>query len=1223
MNTNNIKAYAPKARIDFINAVSSQAQKYGITADSILPADKAGDMVKIGDAFFPPSIIQPRDELLKRIEKYGYDSVIEFVAYSWFNRLCAIRYMELKGFLEHGRRVLSSADGSAGIPQIVDDALNIDSQDLPDLDKDKVRELKLAGDKDEELYRMLLVSQCHALHRAMPFLFEKVGDATELLLPDNLTKTDSLIRDLVSSIPEENWENIEIIGWLYQFYIAEKKDEVIGKVVASEDIPAATQLFTPNWIVQYMVQNSVGRQWLQSHPYSGIKSIMPYYIEPAEQSEEVNAELAEMVNPNLKPEDIKIIDPASGSGHILVEAYRLLKAIYEEKNYRSRDIARLILTENLYGLDIDDRAGQLTGFALMMLAREDDSRIFSRDIRLNVMSLQETKIDELPELWLSLSLNGEWDKGQSGELFGAVQANFAEQQADSRYHLLETLFQRFENAKTFGSLIDVSDVDIEELNQLYETLLELSVGSDNVRRVAAEKLLPIVHQAVVLAGKYDAVIANPPYMGSRGMNVALKAYANTNFPNTKADLFAMFIERGFGWCKEFGFNVMVTMQGWMFLSSYENMRIKFLADHTILSMLHLGARAFPEISGEVVQTTAFVMNKSSLIGYRPVFFRLVDIAESEKSNSMLKGQNKHIDVLQSDFKKITGSPIAYWVSDKVRDIFNGSKTIGDLAEPRQGLATSDNDRFLKYWYEPNLEKIGFGLSNHADAKYSKKKWFPYNKGGTYRKWYGNNEYVVNWENNGQELLDFATELYNTPTRTIKNIKYYFKESVTWSALGGELALRYNPQGFIFDTKGQCIFSDKIIFSQLVFYPTQFNFNLINQNQLKLEKKSNKPFLIELMALLNSKVSHTIMSFLAPTLDFNSGVLAKVPYINVYRNKDKILDSINIAKQNWDSYETSWDFTQNPLIRTNQSTLQQAYITWHTQNTQAVADMKRLEEENNRLFINAYGLQDELTPDVPDHQITLTRADATADSQRLISYIIGCIMGRYSLDEKGLIYAHAGNQNFDHTRYSTFPADDDGIVPITDQEWFSDDATNRIKEFIRTVWGEETEAQNLEWLADQLGTKGDTSSERIRNYLSSQFYKDHLKTYKKRPIYWLFSSGKLKGFECLVYMHRYHVGTLARMRTDYVLPLLTKMKSEVQRFETQKLASHSASDTKRLERQITGLNRQYEELSKFDEKLKHLADQHISIDLDDGVKVNYGKFGDLLANVKDIAGAKGD
>ena len=1188
MNTNNIKAYAPKARIDFINAVSSQAQKYGITANNILPADKVGDMVKIGDAFFPPSIIQPRDELLKRIEKYGYDSVIEFVAYSWFNRLCAIRYMELKGFLEHGRRVLSSADGSAGIPQIVDDALNIDSQDLPDLDKDKVRELKLAGDKDEELYRMLLVSQCHALHRAMPFLFEKVGDATELLLPDNLTKTDSLIRDLVSSIPEENWENIEIIGWLYQFYIAEKKDQVIGKVVASEDIPAATQLFTPNWIVQYMVQNSVGRQWLQSHPYSGIKSIMPYYIEPAEQSEEVNAELAQMANPNLKPEDIKIIDPASGSGHILVEAYRLLKAIYEENNYRSRDIARLILTENLYGLDIDDRAGQLTGFALMMLAREDDSRIFSRDIRLNVMSLQEPKIDELPELWLSLSLNGEWNKGQSGELFGAIQANFAEEQADSRYHLLETLFNRFAKSKTFGSLIDVSDVNIEELNQLYETLLELSVGSDNVRRVAAEKLLPIVHQAVVLAGKYDAVIANPPYMGSRGMNVALKAYANTNFPNTKADLFAMFIERGFGWCKEFGFNAMVTMQSWMFLSSYEEMRKYLLDNHTIFTMVHMSNG----VMGIAFGTAATIIENKSIKEYlaRFSYCDLKDVSDDGYPkyfpivNERLK-KTKHCD-----FYKISGYPIAYWISEKVKSNFEELDLISNDANAVCGMTTSDNNRFVRDWSEIDVSKFGKNFDSSVVASKSGLKWFPYAKGGSFRKWYGNAECVVDWENDGQRIIDTGRASPRAKTR-------YFKPSVSWSFISSSyFGARQQPKGFIFDMAGCSLFPNR-------------------EDDLPLYT-----------ALLCSKTSSLFLKIINPTLNYQVNNVGSIPFPKNIDKKEVINISnkaVKLAKEDWDSYETSWDFTQNPLIRTNQSTLQQAYTTWQTQNTQAVADMKRLEEENNRLFINAYGLQDELTPDVPDDQITLTRADATADSQRLISYIIGCMMGRYSLDEQGLIYAHSGNQDFDPTRYSTFPADDDGIVPVTDKEWFGDDATNRIKEFIRTVWGEETEAQNLEWLADQLGTKGDTSIDRIRSYLSSQFYKDHLKTYKKRPIYWLFSSGKLKGFECLVYMHRYHIGTLSRMRTDYVLPLLTKMTSYIQKLENDKLASNSASDTKRIERQITGLNRQYEELSKFDEKLKHLADQRISIDLDDGVKVNYGKFGDLLANVKDIAGAKGD
>lgn len=1190
MNTNNIKAYAPKARIDFINAVSSQAQKYGITADSILPAEKVGDMVKIGDTFFPPSIMQPRNELLKRINKYGYDSVMEFVAYSWFNRLCAIRYMELKGFLEHGRRVLSSADGSAGIPQIVDDALAIDSQDLPDLDKDKVRELKLAGDKDEELYRMLLVSQCHALHRAMPFLFEKVGDATELLLPDNLTKTDSLIRDLVSSIPEENWENIEIIGWLYQFYIAEKKDEVIGKVVASEDIPAATQLFTPNWIVQYMVQNSVGRQWLQSHPESGIKSIMPYYIEPAEQSEEVNAELAQMVNPNLKPEDIKIIDPASGSGHILVEAYRLLKAIYEEKNYRSRDIARLILTENLYGLDIDDRAGQLTGFALMMLAREDDSRIFSRDIRLNVMSLQETKIDELPELLNSLSLNGEWDKGQSGELFGAVQANFAEQQADSRYHLLETLFQRFAQAKTFGSLIDVSDVDVNALGKLYETLLELSVGDDAVRRVAADKLLPIVHQAVVLAGKYDAVIANPPYMGRNYMNKDVRNFIDENYSFYKADFYSAFIIKIFELTKDDGYVSLMSPFTWMNLSSFEKLREKILTSHTLLSIVQPEYHSF--FDSAYVPICAFNIFKPHL-SYNAKFIDLsMFYGEDKQAPNFLKALTDEfcswLYINNNDyFLKVPSKIIAYNLSEQSLAHFANQEKLHDKAYLKQGLITGDNERFLRFWHEISVQNSGLGKEENF-------QWYPYQKGGALRRWYGNNDYVVNWLSDGFEIRNFYDEKGKLRSRP-QNIQFFLKEGLTWTSLTiSSLSMRFVPNGYIFDAKGPMCFA-----------------------------KDSKD-LYKILAFTNSKVINLYLKQLAPSMDYSQGPVGNVPFITIPTfSEEGTKNAIKIAKEDWDSYETSWDFTQNPLIRTNQPTLQQAYTTWHTQNTQAVADMKRLEEENNRLFINAYGLQDELTPDVPDDQITLTRADATADSQRLISYIIGCIMGRYSLDEQGLIYAHAGNQDFDPTRYSTFPADDDGIVPVTDQEWFGDDATNRIVEFIRAVWGQEGLSKNLEWLADQLGTKGDTNIDRIRNYLSSQFYKDHLKTYKKRPIYWLFSSGKLKGFECLVYMHRYHVGTLARMRTDYVLPLLTKMTSYIQKLENDKLASNSASETKRLERQITGLNRQYEELSKFDEKLKHLADQRISIDLDDGVKVNYGKFGDLLANVKDITGAKGD
>ena len=588
MNTANIKKYAPKARNNFIAAVTKQAARYGITTKGTEPMEQRGDIALIGENAFPKAIAPARKALESMVEQMGFAQAMEQAAYSWFNRLCAIRYMEIHDFLDHGRRVLSTVNGDPGTPQILDDCLDIS---LPGLDPQQVAELKLDGNKDEELYRELLLAQCHALHQAMPFLFEAVDDATELLLPDNLTKTDSLIRELVSAIPEDDWQDVEIIGWLYQFYISEKKDQVIGKVVKSEDIPAATQLFTPNWIVQYLVQNSVGRQWLQTYPDSPLRDQMPYFIEPGEQPPEVQAQLAETVPDAIDPESIKVLDPACGSGHILVEAYKILKAIYEERGYRSRDIPQQILKHNLFGLDIDDRAGQLAGFALMMLAREDDRRLFSRvaegEVTLNVLSLKETGHLNLPQLWQDLNLSGDWQQGSSQSLFESEQADLSSASADERYQLLKRTLERFEEAKTFGSLIEVPEEDAAPLKALVEELEQLARRGDIMQKPAAETLLPYVSQAWVLAQRYDSVIANPPYMGGKGMNAQLKSFAKTSYPSSKSDLFAIFMERGFELLRGNGFNAMVTMQSWMFLSSYENLRLKILTNSSIECMAHM------------------------------------------------------------------------------------------------------------------------------------------------------------------------------------------------------------------------------------------------------------------------------------------------------------------------------------------------------------------------------------------------------------------------------------------------------------------------------------------------------------------------------------------------------------------------------------------------------------------------------------------------------------
>lgn len=1176
MNTSNIKKYAPQARNDFIAAMRKQAAKYGITADSILPAEQKGDLLLIGDQVFSLSVMKPRDKLIKRIQTSSFEQTIDYIAYSWFNRLCAIRYMECKGLLDHGRRVLSSADGSAGLPQILEECLDIE---LPNLDASRVAELKLDGNKDEELYRELLLAQCHALNQVMPLLFEQVSDESELLLPDNLTKTDSLIRDLVSSIPEEDWSDVQIIGWLYQFYISEKKDQVIGKVVNSEDIPAATQLFTPNWIVKYLVQNSVGRLWLMAQPDSTLASEWEYYIQPAEQSDEVNAQLKQLIDvrisedgDTLNSESITVLDPACGSGHILVEAYDCLKAIYLERGYRSRDIPRLILENNLYGIDIDTRAAQLASFALLMKAREDDRRLFSNPPKLNIIALQDSQPERL-------------------EAFAQDLPSAGLEKAD-----LKELLDLFEHASTFGSLIQIPAAFAKKLPDLETKLNTASESGDIFAQQSAQELLPLVQQAKLLGKQYDAVIANPPYMGGKGMNTALKDFAKKKFPDSKSDLFAMFIERGFEWCKDSGFNSMVTMQSWMFLSSYEAMREKLLKDRTIQTMAHLGARAFPEISGEVVQATAFVMQGKHLNGFKPVFFRLVDTEQDQKENELKAGLNRFDSTIQDDFKKIPSSPIAYWVSDRLRNSFITNPALHTIALPRAGMITGNNAIFVRTWHEVSISKIGLGFENRSSAQLSRKKWFPYQKGGSFRKWYGNYEYVVDWFDDGNKLKTLTDSKGKVPAHAF-NEDYIFKPNVNWSAVTSSLfSVRITDKGCLFDAGGSAAFPK-----------TQY--------------------IPMLAGFLNSPVCQILLGAINPTLNFQAWNIGNLPIISENNELFNLITELvevakQISKNDWDSYEISWDFTQNPIIRTEQPNLEQAFNTWQQQNADAVAEMKRLEEENNKLFIDAYDLQDELTPEVPDEQITLTRADREKDSQRLVSYALGCMMGRYSLDEPGLIYAHAGNQDFDASRYQAFPADADGIIPLTEMHWFEDDATHRIQEFLTAVWSKDTLDANMQWLAESLDKKAsETAEDTIRRYLASKFYKDHMQTYKKRPIYWLFSSGKQGAFQALVYLHRYNESTLARMRTEYVMPLISKMSAYANSLETAKESSDSAAEIKRIEKKLQDLHKQQAELSTFEEKLRHYADQRITLDLDDGVKVNYGKFGDLLAEVKAVTGEK--
>ncbi|MEZ0186782.1 MAG: BREX-1 system adenine-specific DNA-methyltransferase PglX [Candidatus Reddybacter sp.] len=1192
MNTSNLKRYAPAARTAFIEAVTQRANFFGITKDSIAEAIVTGGVMTINGKPFESSLRQSRDRLVQRVQTVGFEHLMEQMAYTWFNRLCAIRYMELHDYLGHSLRVLSHPTNSTGF-EILELAQDV-AEDLG-LDRSQIIELKLAGNQDEALYRQLLVAQCHQLHKAMPFLFESIDDETELLLPANLIRTDSMICALVDEIPEEEWQQVEIIGWLYQFYIAEKKDEVIGKVVKSEDIPAATQLFTPNWIVKYMVQNSLGAQWLATYPDSTLKAQMDYYIEPAEQTDEVNAQLKAITPETLNPEELTLIDPASGSGHILVEAYDLFKAIYLERGYRQRDIAQLILEKNLFGLDIDERAAQLTGFALMMKGRADDRRLFERGVKLNVMALQDSAgfdADGLAE--------------------GVKLSDYELKPGD-----LAELKDLFEHATTFGSLIQVPEGLAEKLLVLKQ--LSEAASQDLFVEDALKHLAPLVEQAELLAAQYDAVVANPPYIGSKYHVPVLKKFLKDYYCGYEKDVFSAFIDRNLTLSKPHGRLGLMSPFVWMFISSYEYLRTRLIATETITSLIQLEYSGF---DGATVPICTFTLQKGHLNGEKGCFIRLSEFRGSEnqapKTVEAIKDRQCgwFFETAQDDFKKIPGSPVAYWVSGRYFNAFGNSYLLGEKYDVKRGMTTSNNDKFLRFWAEVDVNKSYFTAINQEQALQSKAKWFPYSKGGGYRKWYGYQEYLVNWGGSGKDIIDYALTINTSYTRTIVNISYYFKPSVGFPYItSGEFSMRWIPEGFIYDSGGPGVFAEV----------------------------KDREFLI---SCLNSKPATRFLKLLNPTINLQIADVIRLPMLTEKPrvNVDQTRSSISIAKNDWDTYERSWNFQSLPILTAltdPTATLESSYTAWNTQNKATIAEMKRLEEENNRLFIDAYGLADELTPDVPIEQITLTvnpsyryggklsetelwtrfREDSM---EELVSYAIGCMMGRYSLDEPGLIYAHSGNEGFDALledgRYATFPADDDGIIPLTDIEWFSDDAAHRLVEFISVAWDKADLEENLTFLASNLSPKrNETSQQTIRRYLCDKFYKNHLQAYKKRPIYWLFSSGKQKAFQCLVYLHRYNEGTLARMRTEYVTPLTGKLDGYAEQLQNQIDTATSTAESNRFTKELAALEKKRVELREFDAKLKHYADRRIRLDLDDGVKVNYGEFGDLLAEVKTITG----
>lgn len=1185
MNTSKIKTYAIQARRDFIRAVTERANVYGIFSDDhIEPLEFKGDTAIIGERAFPKKEGELREELVGWIKRDGFEMVMRSSAYTWFNRFVALRYMEIHDYLEHGYRVLSN-NGATAIPEILEHAADIEFEGL---DKDKVIELKLSGTKDNELYRLLIIAQCNDLHKSMPFLFDRIDSETKLLLPDNLLHSDSPIRMMVTEIDESDWDDVEIIGWIYQFYISERKDEVIGKVVRSEDIPAATQLFTPNWIVKYMVQNTLGRMWLATYPDSPLRDKMAYYIEPAEQDPGVQRELDAITPKQLNPEEITFLDPACGSGHILVEAYDILKEIYLERGYRTRDIPKLIIEKNLHGLDICDRAAQLACSAVLMKAREDNQRILEQDnLKLNIMAIQEGKPSDTR----------------------SVQLFFKGDEYQNTRRDLNEIVSLFARGKTFGSLITVPDRLFRAIESVVkdvgDRIGKWRSGSD------IQNLIAIVRQTQVLARNYDCIVTNPPYMGKKGMNLDMKAFAKGSFPNSKTDLFSMFIERNLSLSTVQGTIAMITMQSWMFLSSFEKLRETILDRKRMLAMAHLGTRAFDTIGGEVVATTAFVLQNAHPAGYRSSYIRLVNgDTESGKKSMLLKAVRCPdcgwlFTAASTDFKKIPGRPIAYWMSKQEISIFSKEEKIGDVNTVKSsvGLFTCNNDEFVRLWYEVSIDGLLTG---------TERKWWLYNKGGRFRRWYGNVEHIVNYRDSGEEIREYrkkSGQSYSLPGEEL-----YFRKGLTWTDLtSGKLSVRYLPEEHVYDVSGHSAFC------------------------------STDAELKNLMGYLNTKFVDRISKIINTTFHFQVGDLKKLPYPSDFHvSENQIVDRlIALSKTDWDSYETSVDFTLIPLLQPeyHRPSLKTAFADLRAQWRENAYETQCLEKENNRLFIEAYGLRGELTPDVPLSEITLTcnpnhryggnRTEEERETllqadtiKELISYSIGCMMGRYGLDEPGLIYASSDNIDFDPSTYRSLPADDDGIIPIMDQDWFTDDAANRFVEFLRAAWSAETLDENLKFVADSLKPKNnETPIETIRRYLSTAFFKDHLRTYKKRPIYWLFSSGKEKAFECLVYLHRYNESTLSRMRSSYVTPLQGNLSSRLDFLQDEKHAAATTSSGNKLQKEIDKLKKKQAELSSFDDELRHYADMKVSLDLDDGAKVNYGKFGNLLAEKKAVTGKK--
>ncbi|MDU1604743.1 MAG: BREX-1 system adenine-specific DNA-methyltransferase PglX [Clostridium sp.] len=1243
MDKNKIKSFAIWARRNLISAVTERARRIGVTESEIKEAVavQGGFKLEGNDEIFKLSI-KDRDKLISEIREKGFEQVMEEVAYTWFNRFMGLRYMEVNDYLPSGIRVLSSKVEGKTEPDVltrvseVIDELNLNAEYIYELlDSGKTEDR-------EEAYKHILVRQCNELGKIIPQMFEKISDYTELLLPDNLLEEGSVIRKMVEDIEEDDWkEEVEIIGWMYQYYISEKKDEVFVALkknvkITKENIPAATQLFTPKWIVKYMVENSLGRLWLEGHPNEELRKEWKYYLEEAEQEPQVEEELKKISEEQsqLKPEYIKVLDPCMGSGHILVYAFDVLYEIYKTAGYSEREIPRMILQNNLHGLDIDDRAAQLASFALIMKARHYNRRLFREiereSLDLNLCSIQESNSihKEAIDYFCSLETGLDNDKLEND---------------------LEYLWSTFMDAKEYGSILEVEEIDFEALKQrLNEIEQEENFMFGDYRKVLLDKLPSLIKQAKIISMKYEVCVTNPPYMGSKGMGEKLLSYVKERYSISKADFFSVYIEK----CREYTakgkFYALITPPSWLLINSFKILREKLIKENTILSMLHMGRGIFGIDFGSasiVVKNKKIKNYKSSFFKLFEKVFQLISIEDISKIYLMAKNnenykynfstyklseneleknekdefqenelENKDQRIKYTfntdDFMLIPDTPFAYWVSNRYIRCLNEYDNVHVYGEGRIGMATADNERFLKNWSELNINRVSFNSNNRENALRSGSKWFPYIKGGGFRKWYGLFDFVVNWENDGLEIRNFKDEKTGRIRSHNYNLEYIFGKGLSWSSISSnDFSIRI-VENSIFGSGGS----------------TMVNINEDN--------------IYYILALLNSKISSQFLKIFSSTLNFEVSMVEKVPVIMNKNVKSliegKVNENINISKKDWDSFETSWNFKIHPLLKLldkdEQYKLESVFRILETECEEAFEQLKYNEEELNRIFIDIYGLQDELTPGVEDKDITIRKADREKDIKSFISYAVGCMFGRYSIDAEGLIYAGGefrdkwlvdseqckvrkiekdgeGNIISDSWVETTFAPDRDNVIPITEDEYFEDDIVSRFIDFVRTVYGNETLEENLDFIADSISRKpSETARQAIRRYFIKDFYKDHLKVYQKRPIYWMFESGKNDGFKALIYMHRYNEQTAAKVRTDYLHTLQRKYEAEIQR---QQLIvdseEYTAKDRTAAKKKIDRISKQIEECREYDQIVAHLANEKKSIDLDDGVKVNYEKF----------------